>query len=50
MSKPQTSKSPSPTDVHVGKRVCMRRKMLSMSQTDLGNGATSADTPRELTV
>ena len=37
MRKPQTSKSPTPTDVHVGKRVCMRRKMLSMSQTDLGN-------------
>jgi transcriptional regulator with XRE-family HTH domain len=36
MPKPQTSKSPSPTDIHVGKRVCMRRKMLSMSQTDLG--------------
>jgi transcriptional regulator with XRE-family HTH domain len=36
MPKPQTAKSPSPTDVHVGKRVCMRRKMLSMSQTDLG--------------
>ena len=37
MPKSQTSKSPSPTDIHVGKRVCMRRKMLSMSQTDLGN-------------
>ena len=37
MRKPQTSKSPTSTDLHVGKRVCMRRKMLSMSQTDLGN-------------
>ncbi len=37
MPRPQTSKSPSPTDIHVGKRVCMRRKMLSMSLTDLGN-------------
>jgi transcriptional regulator with XRE-family HTH domain len=36
MLKLQTSKSPSPADVRVGKRVCMRRKMLSMSQTDLG--------------
>jgi transcriptional regulator with XRE-family HTH domain len=36
MPKPRTSKSPSPTDAHVGKRVSMRRKMLSMSQTDLG--------------
>jgi transcriptional regulator with XRE-family HTH domain len=36
MPKPQTSKSPSPTDVHVGRRVCMRRKMLSMSQAELG--------------
>jgi transcriptional regulator with XRE-family HTH domain len=37
MPRLQTAKSPSPTDVHVGKRVCMRRKMLSMSQTDLGD-------------
>jgi len=29
-------KSPNPTDKHVGKRVRMRRKMLSMSQTKLG--------------
>ncbi len=36
MPRLRTSKSPSPTDVHVGKRMCMRRKMLSMSQTDLG--------------
>jgi transcriptional regulator with XRE-family HTH domain len=32
----QTAKSPNPTDRHVGKRVRMRRKMLSMSQTKLG--------------
>jgi transcriptional regulator with XRE-family HTH domain len=32
----QTAKSPNPTDKHVGKRVRMRRKMLSMSQTKLG--------------
>ena len=32
----QTAKSPNPTDRHVGKRVRMRRKMLSMSQTNLG--------------
>jgi transcriptional regulator with XRE-family HTH domain len=32
----QTAKSPNPTDMHVGKRVRMRRKMLSMSQTKLG--------------
>jgi transcriptional regulator with XRE-family HTH domain len=31
----QTAKSPNPTDRHVGKRVRMRRKMLSMSQTKL---------------
>jgi len=37
MPKPRSSKSPSPTDVHVGKRVCTRRKLLSMSQTDLAN-------------
>jgi transcriptional regulator with XRE-family HTH domain len=37
MPKPQTSKSPTLTDKLVGKRVCMRRKVLSMSQTDLGN-------------
>jgi transcriptional regulator with XRE-family HTH domain len=30
-------KSPNPTDRHVGSRVCMRRKMLSMSQTDLAD-------------
>jgi transcriptional regulator with XRE-family HTH domain len=29
------TKSPNPTDKHVGSRVCMRRKMLSMSQTEL---------------
>jgi transcriptional regulator with XRE-family HTH domain len=32
----QTAKSPNLTDKHVGKRVRMRRKMLSMSQTNLG--------------
>jgi transcriptional regulator with XRE-family HTH domain len=29
------TKSPNPTDRHVGNRVCMRRKILKMSQTDL---------------
>jgi transcriptional regulator with XRE-family HTH domain len=29
-------KTPNPTDKHVGNRVRMRRKMLSMSQTELG--------------
>jgi transcriptional regulator with XRE-family HTH domain len=32
----QTAKSPNPADKHVGKRVRMRRMMLSMSQTNLG--------------
>jgi transcriptional regulator with XRE-family HTH domain len=36
MPRVQTVKSPNPTDKHVGRRVCMRRKMLSMSQTELG--------------
>jgi transcriptional regulator with XRE-family HTH domain len=31
------AKSPNPTDRHVGSRVCMRRKMLSMSQTELAD-------------
>jgi transcriptional regulator with XRE-family HTH domain len=31
------AKSPGPTDRHVGSRVCMRRKMLSMSQTKLAD-------------
>jgi transcriptional regulator with XRE-family HTH domain len=31
------TKSPNPTDRHVGSRVCMRRKMLSMSQTNLAD-------------
>ena len=31
------AKSPNPTDHHVGSRVCMRRKMLKMSQTDLAD-------------
>lgn len=30
-------RSPNPTDKHVGSRVRMRRMMLEMSQTDLGN-------------
>ena len=30
-------KSPSPIDKHVGNRVCLRRKTMSMSQTTLGN-------------
>jgi hypothetical protein len=33
MPRLQTAKSPNPTDKHVGSRVCMRRKMLKMSQT-----------------
>jgi transcriptional regulator with XRE-family HTH domain len=37
LQKLSTQKSPNPTDRHVGGRVCMRRKMLSMSQTELGN-------------
>jgi transcriptional regulator with XRE-family HTH domain len=32
-----TKKAPSPTDKHVGSRVRMRRKMLAMSQTKLGD-------------
>ena len=32
-------KSPDPTDIHVGKRVRMRRLMLKMSQTDLASSA-----------
>ena len=28
-------RSPNPTDKHVGSRACMRRRMLSMSQTEL---------------
>ena len=31
-------KAPNPTDKHVGSRVRMRRMMLSMSQTKLGDG------------
>ena len=31
-----TKKVPNPIDKHVGRRVCMRRKMLSMSQEKLG--------------
>src|SRR6266404_755520 len=33
-----TKKSPNPIDKHVGSRVRMRRIMLDMSQTTLGNG------------
>jgi transcriptional regulator with XRE-family HTH domain len=36
MQRPLSAKSPNPADVHVGNRVRMRRKMLSMSQTKLG--------------
>lgn len=32
-----TNKSPDPVDVHVGQRVRARRKMLGLSQTQLGN-------------
>jgi transcriptional regulator with XRE-family HTH domain len=32
-----TKKAPNPTDKHVGSRVRMRRKMLAMSQTKLGD-------------
>jgi transcriptional regulator with XRE-family HTH domain len=31
------AKSPNPTDRHVGSRVCTRRKMLSLSQTELAD-------------
>src|SRR6202043_3425843 len=37
MPRVQTAKSPNPTDKHVGRRVRMRRKMLSMSQTKLAD-------------
>jgi transcriptional regulator with XRE-family HTH domain len=37
LQKLLAQKSPNPTDRHVGSRVCMRRKMLSMSQTDLAD-------------
>jgi transcriptional regulator with XRE-family HTH domain len=30
-------RSPNPTDKHVGSRACMRRRMLSMSQTELAD-------------
>ena len=32
-----TKRAPNPTDKHVGSRVRMRRKMLAMSQTKLGD-------------
>jgi transcriptional regulator with XRE-family HTH domain len=35
LQKLQAQRLPNPTDRHVGRRVCMRRKMLSMSQTKL---------------
>ena len=35
LQKLLAQRSPNPTDRHVGSRVCMRRKMLSMSQTKL---------------
>ena len=31
------TRSPSPVDVHVGERVRLRRKLLGMTQTDLGD-------------
>jgi transcriptional regulator with XRE-family HTH domain len=37
MPRLQTTKSPNPADKHVGRRVRMRRKMLSMSQTKLAD-------------
>src|ERR1700730_12476211 len=37
MPRFQTAKLPNPTDKHVGRRVRMRRKMLSMSQTKLAD-------------
>ena len=37
MRKSQANKSPNPTDKHVGSRVRMRRKMISMSQTKLAD-------------
>src|SRR3984893_18656043 len=37
LQKLLAQRSPNPTDRHVGTRVCMRRKMLSMSQTDLAD-------------
>jgi transcriptional regulator with XRE-family HTH domain len=35
LQKLLAQRSPNPTDRHVGSRVCMRRKMLSISQTKL---------------
>ena len=37
MIKTVRKKAPNPVDQHVGSRVRMRRMMLAMSQTDLGN-------------
>jgi transcriptional regulator with XRE-family HTH domain len=37
LQKLPAQKSPNPTDRHVGSRVCMRRKMLSMSQTNIAD-------------
>jgi transcriptional regulator with XRE-family HTH domain len=36
MKRPLSAKSPDPTDKHVGDRVRMRRKMIKVSQTKLG--------------
>ena len=33
----QVTKSPNPVDIHVGSRVCMRRLMLDLSQTQLAD-------------
>jgi transcriptional regulator with XRE-family HTH domain len=37
LQKLPVNKAPNPTDRYVGGRVCMRRKMLSISQTDLAD-------------
>ena len=37
LQKTQPKKAPNPTDKYVGSRVRMRRMMLSMSQTELGD-------------
>jgi hypothetical protein len=36
-----TKKAPNPIDKHVGSRVRMRRKMLAMSQTKLGDALST---------
>lgn len=30
------TREPNPVDIHVGRRLCLRRKLLKMSQSDLG--------------